>query len=96
MERNPEKWYASSRYVRLKTQVGATIRQEEQESSLSYGKRQRYFDGITFISCKVGTLSSYSKVASQIRIGKLTLDEGFTVLSPQVKLRYGKSGAALL
>lgn len=50
------------------------------------GSRRKYFRDVIMISCKVPTLSSYSKTASSVRIGNISLDEAFTVLPPNIKL----------
>lgn len=51
------------------------------------GGRQRYLD-LQIVTCFVPELSSYSVIASTIRIGNLSLKEAFTVLSPEVSLAY--------
>lgn len=51
------------------------------------GKRRTDID-LQVTSCLVPRLPYYSGVASDIRVGKLTLKEAFTVLPPTVKLAY--------
>lgn len=51
------------------------------------GRRRRDLD-LQITVCSVPKLPSYSGVASDIRVGKLTLKEAFTVLPPTVNLEY--------
>lgn len=48
-------------------------------------KRRKYFD-LQLTSCIVPTMTSYSNIASDVRVGKLFLKEAFTVVSPDMSL----------
>lgn len=49
-------------------------------------KRRKYLD-VQLRACIAPTMDSYSKVASEVRVGKLSLEEAFTVLPPDVYLK---------
>lgn len=50
-------------------------------------KRRRYLN-LQLTTCVVPTIETYSKTASDVRVGDLVLTEAFTVLPPDVNLEY--------